>query len=242
MGLGMEQLGIGASPDRLACERLVNGTVLVRDVRSGQGYSVQPLDGGEHEVPEPEEALELPGEMYGPGADFDTEDVAPAPHVIKVAAESIAVAPDLDAALGLAVSAAVRVGKARGGSALVRDGDSLRFRFVVGEHAERLRGMRIPVHAGVAGFSVAHGAALVVNNAYSDPRFYRNVDRHTGHRTRALVCAPVGLGARCLGCIELVDTLGAEGFSDDDLAETVFLATAVANRAATLGLTSPRST
>lgn len=239
MGLGLDHLGVGASPDRLACERLLNGTVLVRDVRSGEGYSVQPLDGPAPATEPSEEALELPGEAYGPDPDFETEDVAPTPHVVRVAAESIAAAVDLDAALGLAVSAGVRVARARGGSALVREGDSLRFRFVVGEHAERLRGMRIPVHAGVAGFSVAHGAALVVNDAYADPRFYRNVDRHTGHRTRALVCAPVGVGRACLGCIEMVNPLADGGFSDDDLAEVVFLATAVANRAAALAATSP---
>lgn len=45
LGLGIDQLGVVASIDRLACEVLPNGKVLARDVRSGLGFVVEPREG-----------------------------------------------------------------------------------------------------------------------------------------------------------------------------------------------------
>jgi hypothetical protein len=42
LGLGIDQLGVVAAIDRLACEVLPNGKVLARDVRSGLGFVVAP--------------------------------------------------------------------------------------------------------------------------------------------------------------------------------------------------------
>lgn len=248
MGEGLERLGVRTSPDRIACERLPNGTFLVRDVRSGEGFAVQPLEVDAEPLPDEasEELFSAPPDEEEDNAsrlDFETEDVAPTSQVLNVAIDSINRAIDTEAALGIAVSAGVRLTRALGGSALLREGDSLRFRYVVGDHAHRLRAMRIPATAGVAGYSVGHGTALIVNNAYADPRFYRNVDRHTGHRTRTLLCVPITAGiGRALGCIEMVDTHDPRGFTDEQLREMAFLATAVANRLALLGFSSPRPT
>ncbi len=248
MGEGFERLGVNSSPDRIACERLPNGTFLVRDVRSGEGFSVQPVDAEVEALPDEssEELFSAPPDEDDDEAqklDFETEDAAPASQVVHVAVDSINRAMDVEATIGIAVSAGVRLTRALGGSALLRDGDSLRFRYVVGEHAARLRTMRIPATAGVAGYSVGHGTALIVQNAYADPRFYRNVDRHTGHRTRTLLCVPItGTPGRSIGCIEMVDTHDPQGFTDEQLGEMVFIATAVANRLSALGVSSPRQT
>jgi hypothetical protein len=241
LGHGLDRLGIDHSPDRIACERLHNGTVLVRDVRTGAGFSVQPLDPPEPEPmsDEPDEAIDtlVPPEESDDDADLadiETEDMAPTSHVVSVAADSIARAMDVEATLAIAVAAGVRLTQARAGSALLVEPAGLRFRYVSGEHASRLRGMRIPHGAGVAGFSVAHQTALIVQNAYNDPRFYRNVDKHTGHLTRSLLCAPLVTAGTSLGCIEFVDSTRNGGFLDDELAEVLFVATAAANRIGSL--------
>lgn len=45
LGNGLDELGVVARIDRLACEVLRNGTVVARDVRTGKGFVVQPLSG-----------------------------------------------------------------------------------------------------------------------------------------------------------------------------------------------------
>lgn len=44
LGDGLEAMGLVARLERLACEVLPNGRVVARDVRTGQGYVVEPLD------------------------------------------------------------------------------------------------------------------------------------------------------------------------------------------------------
>ena len=247
LGEGLVKLGVPHSPDRLACERLMNGTVLVRDVRTGEGFVVVPLDGAEGSAPNEEDPLVVgptltPGEEgeaadadLPPLAELSDEDVTDLDSnavipggLVRDCLSSIKRAMDIDAALALPISAGVRLTRSRGGSALILEGPSLRFRYVVGEHAARLRGMRIPANAGIAGYSVGTHTALVVLNAYADPRFYRNVDRHTGHRTRSLLCVPVAANGRTFGCLELVDSSPA--FTDENLADLETLAEATADR------------
>jgi hypothetical protein len=232
LGEGLVRLGDTQSPDRLACERLMNGTILVRDVRSGHGFVVQPLDGGGEPADEPMEAApsgedDTPSLSEEDVTDLDSDFVVPI-ELVRDTLASFPRAMDPEAALALAVSAGVRLTHARGGSALLLEQSGLRFRYVAGEHASRLRGMRIPTGAGVVGFSVSTLTSLIVLNAYADPRFYRNVDRHTGHRTRNLLCVPIAAAGRCWGCLELVDS--DTGFTDEALADMERLAEGVAER------------
>lgn len=51
LGFGLDQFGDVGAIDRLACEVLVNGTVLARDARTGRGYVVRPLGGTDKPAP-----------------------------------------------------------------------------------------------------------------------------------------------------------------------------------------------
>lgn len=51
--------------------------------------------------------------------------------------------------------------------------------------------IRIPKSCGVAGWVFVNRKPAVVNNAYEDSRFYREVDEKTGFHTRNLVCTPL---------------------------------------------------
>jgi adenylate cyclase len=51
--------------------------------------------------------------------------------------------------------------------------------------------IRFPSHLGVAGSVFTSGQAEIIADAYADPRFNQKVDRHTGYRTRNILCAPI---------------------------------------------------
>ncbi|MGE0858221.1 MAG: GAF domain-containing protein [Gammaproteobacteria bacterium] len=53
------------------------------------------------------------------------------------------------------------------------------------------REIRIPAHRGIAGEVFTSREAVVIADAYADPRFNPEVDRHTGYRTRSILCVPV---------------------------------------------------
>ncbi|WP_155314661.1 GAF domain-containing protein [Desulfosarcina alkanivorans] len=75
----------------------------------------------------------------------------------------------------------------------------------------------IPKSCGVAGRVFVDRQPAVVNHAYADNRFYREVDEMTGFKTRNLVCTPL-LDPRdhCLGTLQSLNKNGGD-FSADDL-------------------------
>jgi adenylate cyclase len=68
------------------------------------------------------------------------------------------------------------------------------------------REIRIPAGHGIAGWVAKHKEVLNVADAYQDPRFHRDVDQHTGYRTRTILCTPIwSLGNEVLGVVQVVN-------------------------------------
>ncbi len=51
--------------------------------------------------------------------------------------------------------------------------------------------IEVPLGVGIAGAVGASGEAVVIPDAYADPRFNRQVDAATGYRTRSILCVPM---------------------------------------------------
>ncbi|MFA4969909.1 MAG: GAF domain-containing protein [Sulfuritalea sp.] len=51
--------------------------------------------------------------------------------------------------------------------------------------------IRFPCHLGVAGSIFTRGQAEIIADAYADPRFNQEFDRHTGYHTRNILCVPI---------------------------------------------------
>ena len=51
--------------------------------------------------------------------------------------------------------------------------------------------VRFPATVGVAGAVFANGHGRIIADAYAEPLFNREMDQHTGYRTRNLLCVPI---------------------------------------------------
>src|SRR6202042_3850846 len=71
---------------------------------------------------------------------------------------------------------------------------------------------------GLAGWVAQTGKAVVVPDNAKDSRFFGQVDAKTKMETRSIVAVPVRFREQCLGVIELINSIGPEGFSDRDMA------------------------
>jgi len=228
LGEGLERLGGVANMDRIACESLPNGTILVRDVRTGAGFIVQPLDGAPPRAEETDEVWPAPE---------DTEDEQTGrERVILSALDSVLAAPSRTAAAQLALDAATTVIPAESGAVLLGErGKALVFAGAFGPEAHKLREIAIPAGSGFAGFSAARGTAVSVNNPYEDERFCRAIDDITGYRTRSLVVVPVALDHRCFGVLELINSPAQHGFDATAMEVLARVAHALGTRLAALG-------
>ena len=93
----------------------------------------------------------------------------------------------------------------------------LYFEIATGKGAEALKDVRIQMGQGIAGWVAQTGEAVVVPDTSKDSRFFAQVDEKTKTETRSIVAVPVRFRENCLGVIELINCVGAEGFSHRDL-------------------------
>ncbi len=226
LGEGLGRLGVVNTLDRIACEALPNGQILVRDVRTGMGFVVQPLDG---DRPEDTSDQTTDQEMFALDPDTSEDPSSGALWAVEL----VSVAPAADASR-VALEAAMRLVPCAGGAVLRIEGEVLRFDVAAGPHAAALVDMKIPADAGFVGFSCRRSAAVIANNPMEDRRFFPDVDAQTGFSTRSVLCAPIVATQRVFGCVELVNSKDALGFNREHLVDVELIADALAERLSTI--------
>ncbi|HWP29960.1 MAG TPA: GAF domain-containing protein [Chloroflexota bacterium] len=77
--------------------------------------------------------------------------------------------------------------------------------------------IRLPLHAGIAGYVAATGTTLNIPDAYQEPRFNPEIDRLTGYRTRTILCMPVrNPGGRIIGVMQCLNKRDGVFTSEDE--------------------------
>jgi two-component system NtrC family sensor kinase len=125
---------------------------------------------------------------------------------------------DLDKVLRVIMEATVSILRGEAGSVLLLDDATgeLVFAAAVGAGADKVRGVRLPAGAGIAGRVLREGQSLLVNDTQHDQQFYRDVDRATGLTTRTLMAAPLRARDRLIGVMEVINKRGSH-FAPADL-------------------------
>lgn len=109
--------------------------------------------------------------------------------------------------------------KAEGWSVLFHDHNKneLVFEAAAGDAGKKLLGIRLKVGQGVAGWVARYGQSLIVPDVSKDPRFYSGVDRKTKFTTKSILCVPMKSRNKIIGVVEVVNKVGGEPFTSDDL-------------------------
>jgi sigma-B regulation protein RsbU (phosphoserine phosphatase) len=95
--------------------------------------------------------------------------------------------------------------------------DELVFAVAQGPAADTLKGgLRIKRRQGIAGNVYDTGEPLLIENAYEDPRFNREVDRLTGYRTQTILCVPLKIKERVIGVSQAINKLDGSNFNEED--------------------------
>ncbi len=91
------------------------------------------------------------------------------------------------------------------------------FEYTHGEIGDRLRGRRMGLDEGIAGWVATRGEATVVNDVRGDPRCGSTADTWTGFAIHSLVCVPVQIRGKSVGVLEALNKRGESGFDPEDL-------------------------
>lgn len=96
--------------------------------------------------------------------------------------------------------------------------DELYFEIVVGEGADKVKGIRLKIGEGVAGWVAEKGVSLLVPDVNKDPRFSKKVDESSKFTTKSIIAVPLKSRGKCLGVIELINKMFEQGgFKEEDL-------------------------
>ncbi len=126
---------------------------------------------------------------------------------------------DVDELLRLIMERIQAVMGVEASSLLLKDDerDELVFRIGSGEHGEALKGRRLKVGKGIAGWVFQHGCSLIVPDVRQDSRFYQGVDYHTGFTTKSALCVPLKIREKMIGVIQVLNGPTDRPFDQDDL-------------------------
>jgi diguanylate cyclase (GGDEF)-like protein len=84
--------------------------------------------------------------------------------------------------------------------------NELFYAIAVGENAESLKGLRVPLGEGVAGWVAASGNPLVVPDVSLDPHWSAFTRKHPELNIHSIACLPVRSGNKTLGVIQLLNS------------------------------------
>jgi signal transduction histidine kinase/putative methionine-R-sulfoxide reductase with GAF domain len=104
------------------------------------------------------------------------------------------------------------------GSLLLTDDTTgeLVFAYTTGPTGQQLLGQRLPHGTGLAGYVVANGQSVIVNDVQHDNRFDATTDQATGFVTRTLLAVPLlGVGG-VQGVIEVLNRRDGGRFTQED--------------------------
>lgn len=91
----------------------------------------------------------------------------------------------------------------------------LEFATVSGPEVTSLKGTRLRVGQGVAGWVAKHGQSLLVPDLANDPRFYKDFDRTMATIVRSMLCVPLHIRGRLIGVIEVINKRQGQFSSTD---------------------------
>jgi sigma-B regulation protein RsbU (phosphoserine phosphatase) len=105
------------------------------------------------------------------------------------------------------------------GSLLLVDHETSELAFVVvyGAVRDSLRGHRMPIGTGIAGWVAQNAQPTIIPNARLDPRFSADVDQSFQFQTRSILCVPIISDGKVLGVIQALNKADGQEFKRGDL-------------------------
>jgi len=92
--------------------------------------------------------------------------------------------------------------------------DQLWSKFTTGMQRNRIR---MPSNAGAAGWVFKNREPLIIDDAYSDHRFYSRIDKETGFLTKNILCIPlINKSDNCIGALQVLNKISGD-FTQKDI-------------------------
>lgn len=131
-------------------------------------------------------------------------------------ARSFAASLNVDATVGQALASIIELLETEAGSLFLLDdaGEMLICRASAGP--VKIDGLAVPMGKGIVGRTVAEDKLIAVENAYEDKNFFKAADQKTGFITRSVLCAPMRVGEKLIGAVQVLNKVSGHPFDGRD--------------------------
>jgi signal transduction histidine kinase len=99
---------------------------------------------------------------------------------------------------------------------LDRERNEIFIRLARGEKREPVRGIRLNVGEGIAGWVVKTGRPVVTQDVKKDKRFSDKYDKKTGFKTTSMICVPLIAKDESIGALQVINKKSQKPFTQAD--------------------------
>ena len=110
----------------------------------------------------------------------------------------------------------LNVGSVSVGLIELTSGDIIFVDMLLGELFRDLPTIRLKKGQGIAGWVSENRQSVIINDVYSDKRFYSRVDRQSGFQTHNMICIPLQIEDRVIGILQAINKQNGD-FNENDL-------------------------
>lgn len=137
---------------------------------------------------------------------------------------------DLEPLLQTIIDAAADLTYCQEASILIYDPDERDLKFAAAPwfKREQMREVRVPISNSIAGQVFRYGEPILVQDAKTDPRIFREVDLTFGFKTSSLLAVPMKIKNETTGVLTAVNKINEQAFSQEDIQVLETLATQAA--------------
>lgn len=125
---------------------------------------------------------------------------------------------DLHGLLEITLYCCMEVASAEAATVLLLNDEKESFLFyhVEGPAKPVLEAATFPVDKGLAGSVLQAQQAEIINDVYSDPRFYEQIDLGSGFQTRNMIAIPLVAGEEQVGVLEVLNKANGGSFTEEE--------------------------
>ncbi|TET44665.1 diguanylate cyclase [candidate division TA06 bacterium] len=98
-----------------------------------------------------------------------------------------------------------------------RETNELVFEATTGEKSQQIKEMRLQMGQGIAGWVARQRKPAIIQDVSSDPRFFSQADQATDFKTKSVLCVPLISKGTLVGVVEVINKLGGDPFTENDL-------------------------
>ena len=99
---------------------------------------------------------------------------------------------------------------------IIEETNELEFKVALGPKSDGVKPFRLPIGKGISGWVAQHSEAILIPDAYADPRFDPTFDKRSGYRTRSFLCVPLIHKGKTIGVMTVLNRMDGLPFNEND--------------------------